>query len=153
KRLDMDKNGYLDQKEAQYDQTGFLRQAFNIADRDGDGKLYEKELTSFLDLIAAAADSTITLQLADQGRGLFELIDGSKDSRLAVRECRTAWDRIGPWDRNGDGLIEPSEVPKFYNLRVDQGQFNLGFYAAPVSLGMERLIPAAAPKGPLWFRK
>src|SRR5262249_13069542 len=27
-RLDMDKNGYLDQKEAQYDQTGFLRQAF-----------------------------------------------------------------------------------------------------------------------------
>src|SRR5262249_34851126 len=137
----------------QYDQTGFLRQVFNLADRDGDGKLYEKELTAFLDLVALSGDSSLTLQLGDLGRGLFELIDGSRDSRLSVRECRTGWTRLAPWDRNADGLIEPGEVPRFYQMRIDQGQVNLGFYAPPVEIGMGRLLPAKAPKGPLWFRK
>src|SRR5262249_26521003 len=39
--LDQDKNGYLDRKEAEMDGNGFLRALYVLADRNGDGKLYE----------------------------------------------------------------------------------------------------------------
>src|SRR5262249_38048172 len=79
----------------------FLRQVFPLADRDGDGRLTEKELLAFLDLEELGSRSSVVLIIADRGRGLFEYLDANRDGRLGQRELRTAWSRLAAWDRDG----------------------------------------------------
>ena len=52
READQDKNGYVDRKELEQpvNEAYYLRGLFALADRDGDGKLYEKELNAYLDL-------------------------------------------------------------------------------------------------------
>ena len=123
-----------------------------LIDRDGDGKLTEKELTDYLDLQAQVTTTTFTVQVGEGGQGLFELIDTNRDGRLSAKELRTAWDRLAPWDHDNDGFIARTEIPRQLDVTVLRG---------PAAFGRNRMIimqgaaPAArAPtKGPLWFRK
>src|SRR5262249_50286806 len=46
---DKDNNGYLDRQEAE--QSPFFRSTFALMDRDGDGKVFEKEMFAYLDQI------------------------------------------------------------------------------------------------------
>ena len=90
KMADTDGNGYLDEKEAA--RSPVFRNTFRLMDRDGDGKLYEKEVREYLatmeGLEAAVAGTGLTLNVADRGRGLFDVLDTNKDGRLSVREMR-----------------------------------------------------------------
>jgi Ca2+-binding EF-hand superfamily protein len=146
KLADADKNGFLDAKEVLGDQRNFLRQLFPLADRDGDGRLTEPELFAYLDLQDRAAASCTVLTIADHGRGLFEFLDADRDGRLGQRELRTAWARLRPWDRNGDGLIDKAEVPLQCGLSLGRGQLGM------VRGGTAAAVPLPA-RGPLWFRK
>src|SRR5262249_50619596 len=47
KQADRDNNGYLDMEEAR--QTPFFGGLFKTIDRDGDGKIFEKEVIAYLD--------------------------------------------------------------------------------------------------------
>jgi Ca2+-binding EF-hand superfamily protein len=140
--LDKDKKGYLERKDVDSDLNGYIRGLFPLGDRNGDGKLYEDELKALLDLASKGNDSMVNLTFSDQGKGLFELLDANGDGKLGLRELRTAWTRLAPYDRDGDGMLSLAEVPKFYQ----------GSAAFPV-FDRSPAKSAAAKKGPLWFRK
>jgi Ca2+-binding EF-hand superfamily protein len=158
KAADLDGNGYLDMGEAM--RSPFYRNLFKLMDRDGDGKLFEKEVIAYLDayqdLQAAARMSCATVGITSEGKGLFEMLDTDGDGRLSVREMRNAFKLIAELDRDGDGMISRAEIP-----RCSQATFHMGpaggvQAAAFVNAG--RLArrgqqPARPARGPEWFRK
>jgi hypothetical protein len=103
--------------------------------------------------LTAGAAAHTRLRITDQGRALFELLDANGDGRLSVRELRTAWTRLAPWDRDGDGRLAETEVPRQFVVSVDAGQVNLPFRVAVANRAARRGQARQAPKGPLWFRK
>jgi Ca2+-binding EF-hand superfamily protein len=140
--LDVDKLGYVEKKKVAQDQ--FLRDLFDLADRDGDGKLTEKELKDYLDLQARGSSCTTTLQGNDQGRSLFDLFDTDRDSRLSVREMRTAWTRMQPYVKATDNALTKADVPRRLTFVLGQGQ-NVFFQNSPPN--------RSGPAAPLWFTK
>jgi Ca2+-binding EF-hand superfamily protein len=152
-----DKTDYLTRAEADNAnvQGGqFLRGLFAFADRDGDGKLTLKELNAFFDAIADGAGATMTLTVGDQGPGLFELIDSNHDGRLGIREIRTAWERVGPWDKARAGAVTREQIPREFRLTVRQGPPDDGRFrgvAPPRYVGA--MGNGNTGRGPLWFRK
>jgi Ca2+-binding EF-hand superfamily protein len=138
---------------AEVENTDFLAGLFQFADRDGDGKLTEKELGAFFDAIAGGSSSSVTLTVADHGAGLFELIDANRDGRLSIRELRTAWERVAPWDKTGSGAVTREQIPRQYQLTVRQGPPN-DFGPRRIVRGPGMNAPRRDPgRGPLWFRK
>src|SRR5262249_50869651 len=125
------------------------------ADRNGDGKLTEKELNAFFEAIDDGANASVSLSVADHGAGLFELIDANRDGRLSVRELRTAWERIAPWDKAQAGTIGRDQIPRQYSLTVRQGVTDDARFrrAAIRQGGMRGPQSANSGRGPLWFRK
>jgi Ca2+-binding EF-hand superfamily protein len=157
KAADLDKNGYLDMSEAM--RSPLFRNLFKVMDRDGDGKLFEKEVLDYLDtyqeLRAVARDSCATVAITSEGKGLFELLDTDGDGRLSVREMRNAVKLLAELDRDGDGAISRAEIP-----RCSQAAFRMGpassteFVHYKLGRGRGRTNqPAKAPRGPEWFRK
>jgi Ca2+-binding EF-hand superfamily protein len=155
---DKDNNGYLDAEEAR--QNGFYRNTFKMMDRNGDGKLYLKEVEEFFTqmkaLQAKAKASCLALSIADQGKGLFDLIDTNRDGRLSVREMRNAIHLVAQLDRDGDGQISRNEIPRNYQLSVALGptsNFNQNNQFVFFAGQMNTPLPPAPTAGPLWFRK
>lgn len=150
KEADVKKKGYLDKSE--YEKTNFLGAYGFFADRDRDGKLYEKELNAFFDLHDSGSGSFTSLEVGDFGRGLFELIDANNDGRLGLRELRTAWDRLAPWAKEKDGQLAKTDIPRRFQLTLGQGVFN-GYRGFAFRGGQGGGFPSGQGKGPLWFRK
>jgi Ca2+-binding EF-hand superfamily protein len=161
KAADRDNNGYLDEKEAMA--SPFFRGIFKAMDRDGDGKLFEKEMLAYLDKIkelqAAAQKSCASLNVSDQGRGLFDLLDANRDGRLGLREMRQMPTLVDRLDRDGDGAVSRPEVPRYYRANFQRGAVASGnpygnrvFFVANRLGGPPQARPAPA-RGPLWFRK
>src|SRR5262249_12257636 len=123
---DKDNNGYLDKSEAE--KNRLYRGVFTMMDRDGDGKLFEKEVVAYLDkmkeLQESALGSCASLAVKDQGRGLFDMVDTNGDGRLGVRELRQMVRLIGALDRDGDGQISLGEIPHKYRVDVRRGPAN-----------------------------
>jgi hypothetical protein len=130
-------------------------------DRDGDGKLFEKEITAYLEqtqgLQEAASRGCVSLTVKDQGRGLFDMADANGDGQLGLREMRQMVKLIDQLDRDGDGQIGEGEIPHKYRLDVRQGPANGTPFAAPVAVvrtfGVREPAPAPTGRGPMWFRK
>ncbi|HEY7311057.1 MAG TPA: EF-hand domain-containing protein [Gemmataceae bacterium] len=156
---DADNNGYLDKNEA--DRNPLYRNAFKMMDRDGDGKLFEKEVAAYLDkmkeLQEAAVKSCASLAVKDQGRGLFDMVDGNNDGRLGVRELRQMVKLVDQLDRDGDGRISAGEIPHKYRVDVRRGPTN-GNQSTSRVVAVRRMavrgpdLPERTA-GPLWFRK
>jgi Ca2+-binding EF-hand superfamily protein len=144
KAADAQGRGYVEAKQVTSPQFALLRPVLPLADRDGDGKLTEAELLAYLDVLAEASTHCTVCLVDNRGRGLFEFLDANRDGRLGERELRTAWARLAPWDRDGDGRIARSEVPKQFQLTLGLGR-----------PGLRAMSPGAAvpTRGPLWFRK
>jgi Ca2+-binding EF-hand superfamily protein len=164
KKADRDNNGYLDMSEAM--RSPFFRNTFKTMDRDGDGKLFEKEMLAFLDdfleLQAAAQASCASVGMTSEGKGMFELLDADNDGRLSVRELRNAVKLLPDLDVQNKGYITRADIP-----RCSQAAFRLG----PADSGPQRVnvntiafspdgtltgAVKRAPKvqrGPEWFRK
>jgi Ca2+-binding EF-hand superfamily protein len=160
KAADTDNNGYLDMNEAQ--RSPFFSGRFKLMDRDGDGKLFEKEMLEYVDAMAdlqvRAQVACASLTISDEGKGLFDLIDTNHDGRLSVRELRQAVRLVDQLDRDGDGAISRGEIPRSYQLSVQRGPGGGDqFGGRRVVLANGQVIngrPAPAPSaGPLWFRK
>jgi len=146
-----DNKDYVEKKEV--DNNGqFPIALFQYADRNGDGKLTEKELNAFLDAIDDGANASATLTVADHGAGLFELLDANRDGRLSIRELRTGWERVAPWDKAKAGAISRDQIPRQYQLTVRQGP--------PEDARFRQVTrfpggppPGGSGRGPVWFRK
>ncbi len=154
--LDRDGNGYLDTNEVQ--RIPFLRSAFKIMDEDGDGQLFENEIVAYLDgiegLRAKAQSGSVMLTIAEQGRGMFDLLDADRDGRLSFREMRGAVKLLDSSDHNGDGHFSRDEVPRNYPLTLGPaaGDPNRGRSIVRQPLAAPQPLPERSA-GPLWFRK
>jgi Ca2+-binding EF-hand superfamily protein len=162
KKADRDKNGYLDMAEAM--RSPLYRNLFKLMDRDGDGMLFEKEVLAYLDayqnLQAAARASCATVGVSAEGKGLFEMLDTNRDGRLSVREMRNAVRLIAELDRDGDGMLSRTEIPRCTAATFRMGPASGGGYAAAyppefVAKGGRGRTPQQTPpaRGPEWFRK
>src|SRR5262249_742286 len=69
KEADVNKKGYLERKLIENNQYQYFLAFFALADRDGDNKLTEKELSAYLDLQAEGASCLVGISLFDLGRG------------------------------------------------------------------------------------
>jgi Ca2+-binding EF-hand superfamily protein len=149
-----DKNNdkYLEKSEVK-DHSPFAA-TFDMMDRDGDGKLYMKEIEDFVDQQMHAARSQMVLSVADQGRAIFAIMDSNRDRHLGVREIRGTVARVSSWDRNGDSQVHSDEIPHHYQMSIGRGQITgIGmstFTAAGMMAAPANRVPAP---GPLWFRK
>jgi Ca2+-binding EF-hand superfamily protein len=155
KEADVNKKGYLERKLIENNQYQFFLSFFALADRNGDNKLTEQELRDFLDLQADGSACVVSLTVHDLGRGLFELIDvAPRDGRLGLRELRMAWSRLAPLDRDGDGLVARTEVPRRLQMAVRQSGLNYpySYFAVEVGYRGQMAVPALT-RGPAWFRK
>jgi Ca2+-binding EF-hand superfamily protein len=156
---DKDNNGYLDKSEAE--QNRLYRGVFTMMDRDGDGKLFEKEVVAYLDkmkeLQEGALRSCASLAVKDQGRGLFDMVDANSDGRLGVRELRQMVKLVDALDRDGDGQISRGEIPHKYRVDVRRGPANSNQLGQRVvalrGMGASGPQPPERTAGPRWFRK
>jgi Ca2+-binding EF-hand superfamily protein len=165
KALDRDNNGYLEMEEINNagDRPGLagFAASFKRIDVDGDGKVFEKEFLAYLDKVletqSRAVASRAVLAIADQGRGLFDLLDTNQDGRLTLRELNQATNVMSPADRDGDGYLTTGEIPRTYQLLAHRDP------ASGNRLGRAVVVVARAggpnrPRqdnnaGPVWFRK
>jgi Ca2+-binding EF-hand superfamily protein len=161
RQADKDNNGFLDRKEAEASRQ--FRGLFKAMDRDGDGKLTEKEVIAYLDqareIQARARAASALLVLSDESRGLFDLLDTDRDGRLSVREMRGAVRLLKQLDRTGKGYLTRADIPRSYRLTLKRGMADTGplggaaaflaLYGGSDSGEQGRRLT----KGPLWFRK
>lgn len=138
-------------------QLQYLANSFDLMDRDGDGKLFVAEFNAFLDLLKAGGSGQIVVQIADQGRGLFDLLDTSRDGRLSMRELADAARNFRKLDRGGDGALGPADIPRQLRLTVSQGNAVAMYGGGFVVDESGMMVPAgnrnAPTRGPAWFRK
>ena len=149
---DSDQNGYIDDTEAGRNRT--FQASFDQFDEDGDGKLFEGELTSIVDSRAKAARSRTRMEVRNRGRDLFQILDADRSSTLGRRELTRAVKRVELWDTNGDGEVSESEIPQLYQISFGPGQPQ--FQCVQIS-GQSELSSGDGMStksiAPVWFRK
>jgi Ca2+-binding EF-hand superfamily protein len=159
---DANQDGYLEMDELSQDngQPSPLAGLFKALDRDGDGKLYPRELDEYVARQAVAARGHLTMTASDEGRALFGMLDMDRDRRLGAREVLDTFARLSACDRNQDGRVTPDEIPHHIRLSLDRGDLAVLFAppaggpAVVVSAGVTSAPPRSRPAvGPGWFRK
>jgi Ca2+-binding EF-hand superfamily protein len=148
-QADSDGNGYVDKQEGM--RVVLVQRVFVLADRDGDGKLYRKELEDYIERQADAIASRIMLRIADHGRTLVALLDADGDQRLSLRELRRARSRLAQLDRDGDGRIALSEIPRQYRLGIGRGQTPVRVVTVVKAYTEEEPRNTTPTAGPVWF--
>jgi len=131
---DTDNNGYLEKSELK--DHGPLVPLFDLLDRDGDGKLYLKEVEDFVAQQAEAARNRMVLSASDQGRAIFSILDLNRDRRLGVREIRGSVARVNAWDRDGNHKVGSDEIPHHYQLTIGRARLAGPGMAAPAAARM-----------------
>jgi Ca2+-binding EF-hand superfamily protein len=158
KMADKDNNGYVDKKEAEGTPFAGL---FEYMDRDGDGKIFEKEMIAYIDHMEALQKKTnasrVTLAVSDQGRGLMDLIDKNHDGRLGLRELREAPKVLAELHKQTEGELSRKDIPRNYVINTSRGASSGVGYPARVVVfrpGSQMTQPPVPDgPGPIWFRK
>jgi Ca2+-binding EF-hand superfamily protein len=157
-QADKDHNGILDADEIQ--NSRFFRPLAKALDRKGDGKITEEVVNAYLDhlqeLQKQARAGCVNLEVSDQSRGLFDMLDTDRDGRLSVREMRQAPKLLAKLDHANKGYLTSDDIPRSYRVEIHRGPSTQGgppglfdLYGAPTT----RAEVQRAQKGPLWFRK
>ena len=141
---DKDHKGRLRREDVDRPAFRLLHELFPAADRDGDGKLTEKELNDYFDLHAKGSAAYVTLAVEGRRAGLFELLDADGDGRLGIHELTAARKHLAPFDRDGDGRIVRAELPYRFRFLLGRGRLR------PPPTRAE--APARPAAGPAWFR-
>jgi len=158
KAADANKDGYLEGKELATLSAprSPLAGLTEVIDRDGDGKIYLKELLEFAARQAEAARCRLVVTTADQGRAIFGILDLDRDRRLGAREVMRTVDRVMSWDGDGNGRVSPDEIPYHFQVLIARsglpGLTGEGV-AAPAPRSMAAIAPTGPAAGPEWFQK
>lgn len=145
-RWDADQNGYL--VESEYQPGEFPgAPTWEVADADQDGKLFPEELTNWLEQRSGAARSQIRARVADAEDAYFSVLDTDADGRLNPREIQAAGQRLRQFDLQGEGEVDPSEIPEslIVGLVRGEGDREARLFVAPVTQ-----LPQNQPR-PEWF--
>jgi Ca2+-binding EF-hand superfamily protein len=158
RRADPDNKGYVERKNA--GRGNVFADSFDAIDRDGDGKITEKELMAWFDQMDSLRKlvdrSCVSMVVSTEGRGLFEYLDTNRDGKLSIRELRKAAELL---ERLGarDGKLDREDVPRHHRgglaLGPNGGQDPLGRKAIVFRQGDMRATRPSAARGPLWFQK
>jgi hypothetical protein len=76
------------------------------------------------------------------------VLDADSDSRLSIRELRTAWDRMHPLAKSAKGLAR-LDIPRRLQVTIGQSQ---RFFRPSLVPGRKAKAVAKKP-GPMWFGK
>jgi EF hand len=159
---DANLDGYLEEDELGQEngQASPLASLFRPIDRDGDGKLYPREIDDFVAWQAAAARGRLTLTASNEGRALFGMLDLNRDRQLGAREVLDTFARVSACDRDRDGRVSPEEIPHHIQLTLTRGDLSILLAApanTPGAVANPRPIVAPPPTrpvaGPAWFRR
>ena len=159
KAADANKDGYLEGKElaAINAPQSPLAGLSEVIDRDGDGKIYLKELIEFADRQSEAARCRLVVTTADQGRAIFGILDLDRDRRLGAREVMRTVDRVMSWDGNGDGRVSADEIPYHFQVTIARSGLTGSDRRAWQSPSARSMVAARAASpaaaGPDWFQK
>jgi Ca2+-binding EF-hand superfamily protein len=154
-QADADKNMYLDMNEFAAVQQ--LQGAdFKAVDANGDGMVLRDEVTAYIRMQTSKNQNRIDVSFVEEGKSLFELLDGvPMDRRLTRRECRAAWERLKVRDTNGNGRVSAEELAGTFRLTIEFGRLP-GFGAEPMpntATGNTAPIVNRPTAGPEWFQK
>ena len=89
-----------------------------VIDRDGDGKIFLKELLDFGDRQSDAAAHRLVVTAADSGRAIFGIVDLDRDRRLGLRELLRTVERVTSWDADSDGRVSADEIPYHFQVSI-----------------------------------
>jgi Ca2+-binding EF-hand superfamily protein len=151
KEADPQDRGFVEMSDLKRGQFSQLQLLFSLADRNADGKLTVAEVEAWFDLQAKAITSYVSLAVTENGRGLFEILDANRDGSLGLRELRTAWERLRPYDLHGHGAIARADIPRQFQLTLGLGQATA--FARPITGPGMVQATAVTARGPVWFRK
>jgi len=154
-QADADKNMYLDMNEFAAVQQ--LQGAdFKTVDANADGMVTRDEVSAYIKQQTAKNQNRIDVSFSEEGKSLFELLDGvPMDRRLTRRECRGAWERLKVRDTNNNGKISADELAGTFKLTIEFGRLP-GFGTDPrpnVATGNTAPIVNRPTAGPEWFQK
>jgi Ca2+-binding EF-hand superfamily protein len=158
KAADTNKDGYLEAKEQAFlnSPQSALAGLTELIDRDGDGKIYLKELLDFADRQLKAAHNRLVVTTADQGRAIFGILDLDRDRRLGAREVMRTVDRVMSWDADGDGRVSADEIPYHFQVTIARGELG-GLTGGRLAGAVPRSTAASRAEGveagPEWFQK
>jgi hypothetical protein len=126
---------------------------FRLADRNGDGRLTLAEAQAYFDLMTQSAGCQVVAAVRETSPDLWAILDGNGDGRLSLAELRTAGHLADTHDQNGDGMLEPGELPRRIEIGLRLG--GMGLRPATPSASEETKADAPSPpqRGPVWFRK
>lgn len=156
-RGDTDSNGYIEKSELAGNAMAlFLVRQFDAWDADADGKLYAEEIEAAYVRQQAPRRSQVVLTVGRRSATMFDLLDGNGDGRLGLRELREVSERIAAKDTNGDGVLQPAEVPGRFTLDVGRGGTTVGggfgrVRQVTTPFGLQPATNASMPAGPKWF--
>ena len=159
KAADANKDGYLEGKELEAinGPQSPLQGLQEVIDRNGDKKIYLKELLEFGDRQNEAARGRLFANASDQGRAIFGIVDLDRDRRLGARELLRAVERVTSWDGDSDGRVSADEIPYHFQVGIGRsglvgltGEF-IGAIGAPAMAGGRGGSEAGV--GPVWFQK
>jgi Ca2+-binding EF-hand superfamily protein len=155
RNADQDGNGYIDMNESNFDPV--FRELFSFFDRDGDGKIFEKELIAALDeaeeIVLAASTGIASIELNENGRGLFGAIDINSDGKLSIPELRAMPQLVERFAANKEVGLAPVEVPRRFEASFSHGISMIRQTFAPVQRFDGMTGQPRAQTGPLWFQK
>jgi hypothetical protein len=134
------------------DGNRFITNLFTQADKNADGKLHRKEFVEWLDLMESGGSAFVSVTVNDTGRSLFNLLDVNGDGKLSIREMRSAWVRMEPLCKAGEGMAQ-TDLPR--TLQVTMGQ---GFTSGRSQFAFFGIGTPVVPKSvnrnvPAWFTK
>jgi len=112
---DRDKNDYLNEEEVQ--RVGFVRNAFSAIDRNGDKKIDKEEYISYYETLRQINAGNVSLNITNQGRPFFSMLDQNRDNRLSQRELLVVKRHMNKWDANHDQAVTLQEIPQQWQFR------------------------------------
>ncbi len=159
KAADANKDGYLEGKELEAinGPQSPLAGLAEVIDRNGDKKIYLKELLEFGDRQNEAARGRLLVNASDQGRAIFGIVDLDRDRRLGARELMRAVERVTSWDGDSDGRVSADEIPYHFQVGIGRGGL-VGLTGGVIGAIRAQAMTAARGGsepgvGPVWFQK
>ena len=152
-RKDRDKNSYLDANE--FASMNIPGATFGACDLDNDGKVFVKEMESFLAENVALSRSRLVMKIENDRRSLFQVLDLNLDRRLSQREFIDGYREMLKHDGNGDGRLSPKEMESRYKVTIELARTSLFEMAANQMASANATSPRLeqSTEGPEWFRR